>query len=957
MELDAARLMQAVSQKPTKPDWLMTGKTVYVTFLGWCQIKAIIGLTVVVSFEGGNRRLTNWEEAILDETLLEAPTQAVLEETPAFEAEIIPEGSTLARIKNNQFRQLARELDNAECLKKIDVSAIEPPEMVDLPADMVPALQSALIALGIKQIYSHQLQAYQALLAGKSVVLATPTASGKTLSYNPAILHTCLTSEATALYLFPLKALAKDQEEKLKDITMKMGDAVKIGTIDGDVEMSKRVALFKPTSRQPKGLQVLMQSPDSLHHQLYKIKKGDEWAPWKTFLRHLRFVVVDEAHTYRGSFGGHFAGLVNRLLNAIAEVGGQPELVQFVFATATVANPATMAGLFCNRPPSAFEVITRSGAGSKGRTTLCLKPSAQPNSDAAQVIELFFKYKVSGIVFCNSRNMAKALLNLVQSNLKHKGLFREANKIAVYYGGLRTDRRAEIINGLKEKTIQVIITTSALEAGIDLPELDAVLLNGYAGSLMSHRQRVGRAGRKREGLVIFLPSNSKSLDAYYGNNPDELLFGDVEAMAFNPAYPLVLAQHLVCAATEASIPLEAIDHRFGATASLLVGSLVSSRKLIMDNHRVSGKGYPHKEVNIRGASADSVRLIDEAGEEVESMDLGTAFKEVHPGALYNVQNSKGEIVRYRSKSLTLDTKLAHLEQLEEDPRRTTQASSVVLVKPVSMLKPPVAYPLKEGGSVRMRLTWGTITDLVTGYQEVERVEEKFCNRRGCQNHRLTLQENVCPSCRTYTSKRHARKVVDQVAFEKPYSTRIQAPILEVKFSPDVLDLLQGWVMSERQSATTLFQDEMPETFESLWDVDADYLAMHTLTHQLLFALPLVMLASSYDMNVLVLKQATSEVDEEQTDGTAAGEPALKKGELRAYFYDTADGGNGSTEALYDRFSDFVARAMSLSKACDCGDHGCPKCLIQSGCPQYNRALYKPLGLQLMASLAKGSENA
>jgi len=344
----------------------------------------------------------------------------------------------------------------------------------------------------------------------------------------------------------------------------------------GDTPHDQRFGIFVPHLPN-----ILAVSPDLLHHQLSQIPRVQKWEPWREFLRRLRWIVIDERHSYIGAFGAHFTNLMRRLRRAIDSVGGNSSKLQFICSSATIGNPQDMAMRFSGRTsqPDRLHLIEGSGAGSAGKTVLCLAPSDTANSDVCKIVLSWLQQGLSGIVFCNSRGAVKKLVDLIQKESTRQGNSYLAQKLTAFYGSLKSDRRQNIISQLQREKLKVIISTSALEAGLDLPELDCCLVKGYSGSIMSFRQRLGRAGRVSPGLVIFLPVSQNSLDYYYGKHPDQLLSGEVESATFNPNYPTIMNKHLECYCVESGLPAVEVKSRFDAVGGVVAEGLLKQKRL------------------------------------------------------------------------------------------------------------------------------------------------------------------------------------------------------------------------------------------------------------------------------------------------------------------------------------------------------------------------------------------
>ncbi len=277
---------------------------------------------------------------------------------------------------------------------------------------------------------------------------------------------------------------------KLKQIVDGLSNdhSLTMGLMTGDTPKDERQRLFIP---QPPN--ILAVSPDLLHHYLYNLRRRDDGEHWREFLRRLRWVVIDESHTYVGAFGAHFANLMRRLRVAVSRVGGNSLKLQFICSSATIGNPEEMALRFSGRTlqPERLRLIQHSGASTAGRTLLSLAPSSIANPDAAKIIISWLQHGLTGIVFCNSRAAVKSLMGIIQRETQRLGLSHLAPLVAIFYGSLTGSRRQEIVQHLLQGRVKVILSTSALECGLDLPELDCCLLRGYLGQThLNERQNV-----------------------------------------------------------------------------------------------------------------------------------------------------------------------------------------------------------------------------------------------------------------------------------------------------------------------------------------------------------------------------------------------------------------------------------------------------------------------------------
>lgn len=338
---DYAAIIRATQQPlPEPPSWLSPGKQIYSVEHGIGEVMAILGKRLIVRFlEDINPiQFSDWLDAVEKNQIRTANSDLTTTDTGSTQDLLLVNTEQIQAIPHLSFQAVAQEL--IPNLAAITVTEANTGELYSLPDDLPIHLRSALIKLGINNLYSHQLEALKFLRSGLDVSISTQTASGKTLCYNLAVLESCLQQpETTGLYIFPLKALAVDQMGKLSSLVaaLETQPALKVGLMTGDTPKDERQRLFFPSPPN-----ILAVSPDLLHHHLYNLRRQDDGEPWRAFLRQLRWVVIDESHTYTGSFGSHFTNLMRRLRLAVDTVGGNSNNLQFICTTATVGNPSTL---------------------------------------------------------------------------------------------------------------------------------------------------------------------------------------------------------------------------------------------------------------------------------------------------------------------------------------------------------------------------------------------------------------------------------------------------------------------------------------------------------------------------------------------------------------------------------------------------------------------------------------
>ncbi|OLC99485.1 MAG: hypothetical protein AUH86_02245 [Acidobacteria bacterium 13_1_40CM_4_58_4] len=416
-------------------------------------------------------------------------------------------------------------------------------QVADFPEWVNANLVSAYAAKGIRRLYTHQAAAAEAVHAGKNIVIVTPTASGKTLCYNLPVLNAVLeNSDARALYLFPTKALAQDQLAELYDLNQRLENRFGVFTYDGDTPADARKSI------REKG-HIILTNPDMLHSGILP-----HHTRWTRLFENLRYIVLDELHTYRGVFGSHLCNVLRRL-RRIARFYGRD--LQFICCSATIANPGELASRLVE---SEVEVLDSNGAPAAEKTFVFYNPPVVNRAlgirrsyinESARVSQEFLKHDLQTMVFANSRLHTEILLTyLQQANPRLPG---KPETIRGYRGGYLPNERREIERGLRDGKIRGVVSTSALELGIDVGSLDTVVMAGYPGTIAATWQRAGRAGRRSGSSCAVLVASSSPLDQFMVRHPDHF-FGNTPEHAFiQPDNLEILVNHLKCAAFELPI--------------------------------------------------------------------------------------------------------------------------------------------------------------------------------------------------------------------------------------------------------------------------------------------------------------------------------------------------------------------------------------------------------------------
>ncbi|MFC1512997.1 DEAD/DEAH box helicase [Thermodesulfobacteriota bacterium] len=479
-------------------------------------------------------------------------------------------------------------------------------------------LRAALAAMGIDALYSHQVQAVDFIRENIHTVVATPTASGKSLIYNLPVFERILQEPTSrALYLFPLKALAQDQLRAVTELAQGLPEEMRptAAICDGDTTSYHRKKLRE---RPPN---ILISNPDMLH--LSMLGYHERWAGIWTGLTH---VVIDEVHTYRGVFGSHMAWVLRRLRRICKLYGSEPV---FVLSSATVGNPGTLARDLTGLP---VQEITSSSAPRSGRDFLFLDPHDSPGFAASQLLEAAVKRGLRTIVYTQSRKMTELVAVWTQNRLGE-----QADKLTAYRSGFLPEERREIEAKMTSGELLGIVSTSALELGIDIGNLDLCILLGYPGTIMATWQRSGRVGRRSQDSLIIMVAQQDALDQHFIRNPRDFFERGVEAAVLNPDNTVIIKRHLLCACAEAVLPVDDPLLSNDAVKLALAEMAAAGELLLSGDGRFwfTSRKYPHREVSLRGTGQTlSIRVDDREERLLGEIDAGRSFKECHPGAVY-----------------------------------------------------------------------------------------------------------------------------------------------------------------------------------------------------------------------------------------------------------------------------------------------------------------------------------
>jgi len=544
-----------------------------------------------------------------------------------------------------------------------------PARTVPVPDSLDPRLADALRARGIPALYTHQAQAAELLAKGGHCVVVTPTASGKTLCYNLPVLQALLTDPAArALYLFPTKALAQDQLAELEELARALPE-LRIHTYDGDTPQDARRAVRARAN-------VVLTNPDMLHAGILP-----HHTKWIGLFQNLRYVVIDELHTYRGVFGSHLANVLRRLQRICRHYGAAP---QFVCTSATIANPQELAERLTGQPVG---LVAESGAPTGERVLVFYNPPVVNRElgirrsylkEASRLATPFLRARIPTIVFTGSRLAEEVALTDLKAAVERAPAF--TNAIRGYRGGYLPNRRREVERGLRGGEVLGVVSTNALELGIDIGRLDVAVLAGYPGTVASTWQQAGRAGRRTGLSAAILVASSAPLDQYIVTHPDYFFGAPPEHGLVNPDNPYVLVGHLKCAAFE--LPFSE-DEPFGEQDVGRYLRLLEEEGLL---HRAGGRyhwtseSYPADHLSLRTISSDNFVVLDTTHRELEArdavrrltkkrqiiaeVDWKSAFAMIHPKAIYLVEGEQYEVQELRFRED--EEKVAYVRRVEVD---------------------------------------------------------------------------------------------------------------------------------------------------------------------------------------------------------------------------------------------------------------------------------------------------
>src|SRR6185503_11436035 len=546
-----------------------------------------------------------------------------------------------------------------------------PAQTHPFPNDLPAAVTQTLIASGIHSLYSHQLEAWTHSQSGENIILATSTASGKTLAYNLPVFATLFqNNDARALYLFPTKALSQDQFSNLQSLTENLRPGswnLATAIYDGDTPQSARLSVRR-------NARIVLSNPDMLHTGILPHHTN-----WSDFFTHLKFVVIDEMHTYRGVFGSHVANVLRRLKRVAKFYGANP---QFILASATIGNPRELAENLIEEP---VHLIDNDGSARGPRHFIIYNPPLTDESlglrkssllEGVRLAQDLLRNDIQSVVFARSRRSVEIILRYLQENQSPREASNLQSLVSTqivqspirgYRSGYLPHQRREIEKGLRDGSVKTVVATNALELGMDIGGLGAAILVGYPGTVASARQQAGRAGRGLESAVAVLVASASPIDQFLAHHPEYFFERSPEQALVNPDHLLILLEHLRCAMFE--LPFEK-GESFGRLSSdqleEFLNFLLSNSEAHLSNEKYywMSDQYPAANISLRSASPQSVVLqttMEERPLAIGTVDGESATWMTHPGAIY-----LHEAQSYFVDELNLEEHIARLRPIESD---------------------------------------------------------------------------------------------------------------------------------------------------------------------------------------------------------------------------------------------------------------------------------------------------
>jgi DEAD/DEAH box helicase domain-containing protein len=789
-----------------------------------------------------------------------------------------------------------------------------PASYAPFPEALDPRLRRALQARGIEQLYSHQAAAIDQALAGRNVVIVTPTASGKTLCYNAPVLASILAdSSSRALYLFPTKALAQDQLAELHQMAALVGGEgggqIGVFTYDGDTPQDARRAIRSRAH-------VVLSNPDMLHSGILP-----HHPRWAKLFENLRYVVIDELHAYRGVFGSHLANIMRRLRRVCRHYGSDPT---FICSSATIANPRELAERLVDAP---FTLIDRSGAPRGEKYFLFVNPPVvNPElgirrsylAETRRVALEFLKRGLQLIVFAQSRLSTEILTTYLKDAFQ--GPPGAADVIRGYRGGYLPLRRREIERGLRQGDVRCVVSTNALELGIDIGALDVAVMAGYPGTIASTWQRAGRAGRRSGRSAAVLVASSAPLDQFVVRHPDFFFDASPEHALVNPDNLHILLDHVKCAAFE--LPFR-VDEAFGALNVQELLSVLGEEGFV---HQVDGQwqwtqeSYPADAVSLRSVTSDNFVVVEttEGDRVIGETDFTSGPSTLHEKAIYIVEGQLFQVER-----LDYEGRKAFVRQVDCDYYTDAITyTKVTILDTFASSKPGPAFPAPRSDEMAA---------LAAGAEPDERDVPPPAHELSWQTSSPEFRSDGPAIC----AHGEVHVVSRVVGFKK------------IKFYTNENVGSGELDLPEQQMHTTSYWLTVPSRVMAHLPYSGDDRrdGIVGLAYAMKNVAPLLLMCDGRDLGVSV--DGVSLDGGNRLGGTGRGDrPAELSADPTIFLYDNYPGGIGFSEPLFGMHDALLDRTRELISGCGC-QSGCPSCVGPEGA---SGPLAKAVALHLLQML-------
>jgi DEAD/DEAH box helicase domain-containing protein len=764
----------------------------------------------------------------------------------------------------NSIEELLNQKELRENIEYIHRIAGSAGKSVNFPDNLLPEIKAVLQRRGITSLYSHQAEAWQYAKNQQDFAVVTPTASGKTLTYNLPVLQEMINNPSSkALYLFPTKALSQDQMNEIHELITLLEKDIKVYTFDGDTPANARQAIRKQGN-------IVVTNPDMLHQGIMP-----HHTKWMQFFQNLKFVVIDEMHIYRGVFGSHMTNVIRRLRRLCKFYRSDP---LFILCSATIANPKEHAEKLIEKP---VQLIDQSGAPLSPKTIYFYNPPvvnkelgirASYIKQTRYLTNLFIQQKIQTIVFALSRLNVEVLTKYLKDDFESdREALSQPEKIAGYRGGYLPNRRREIEKGIREGTIRGVISTNALELGIDIGGLDAAILAGYPGSIASTWQQFGRAGRSGQPAYGIFVARSNPVDQFLMKYPDYFFSRSPEHARINPDNLMILVDHIKCAAFE--LPFE-VDETFGNVGwedlKEILKFLVEGGILHRSGDRWywSEDVYPAADVNLRRIPEGNFVVVetDNRHKTIAEVDYSAAAMTIYPDAIYL---SSGE--QYIVDELDWDGRKAYVRKTDSD--YYTDSIDYTNVKVLS------DDEKRESGMVTVFKGEVQVVTRIVGFKKI-----KFYTMENVGYGKINLPDlELATTAYWFT-------IPEYILKQLPYSRA------------EIIDGILGISKALHSVATLKIMSEAHDIHRTVGDKSSEWFAMNTITERGIYT-PAAPESPSHKIN---------------PDDLTRFQPTI-------FIYDNYPGGIGFAPLLYDSHEELLKNTLKLISTCACPD-GCPSCV-------------------------------